>query len=972
MSANIKIALIVLIGVGACLLSILSSQYFRKMDSNNQLLLSQIDKASERTEYIRILSKTFIQYADRTSWDQISQSMESVRLNLQTAAMGHWKEETEALSQSLDDYQHILTQLYEPAVRLKAEKKALQEIGLTFSNEVEEKIIKPYRKDESLRIYKGEPIDPFKARAKEAAYDLVALHIKQQLILHELILSSDLKAYKEKKQYIATALAKHKAQLRYMAVLMGEDPSIQSILDPMDQKLESLLDHEQAIIENFAALEKLDSRLITAGDRLLSKARELSAKISSDTLQASRLNSILNWTLLLGILGGLTVLGVLLARNIIQFLEDLKTAQRTTKESEEKYRSLLENIPQKIFYKDKNSRYISCNIQYAKDLNITPEQIIGKTDYDFHPKEFAEKYIADDKRVLASGNTEFVEEEYFQNGNKLIVNTLKAPVKDEQGNTVGIFGTFWDITEQKHVQNALSESEEKMRLIIESSPIGIRITQDGKYMYVNPSFVKIFGHENSDEIVGRPIEELYAYEDRESILKKHWDRLAGNKGISSYEVKGLRKSGEPFDIEVWSTSVDYDGRPAVLGFITDISETKELRAQLHQAQRVEAIGTLAGGIAHDFNNILGAIIGYTELAGLDIPKSSPASNNLLEVLKACERAKDVVSQILAFSRQTELKDKPIKLAPVIKEGLKLLRASLPTTIEIRANIEDDTGTVVVGPSQIHQVLMNLCTNAAHAMQETGGVLEVTLLATELDSEAAAAIQNLKPGPYVSLAVSDSGYGISSELKDRIFEPYFTTKEKGVGTGLGLSVVHGIVARHSGAISFNTDPGKGTTFYVYLPRFKDQAEETFEPVEEPPTGKEHILFVDDEENLVQVVQQMLEHLGYKVTAKTSPIEALETFKSKPEIFDLVITDQTMPNMTGEKLAKKFIQIRPKIPIILCSGFSGIMSESKAIAIGIKAYVIKPFLMMDLAKKVREVLDQIVGEERPSNFSIDNGK
>jgi CheY-like chemotaxis protein len=370
---------------------------------------------------------------------------------------------------------------------------------------------------------------------------------------------------------------------------------------------------------------------------------------------------------------------------------------------------------------------------------------------------------------------------------------------------------------------------------------------------------------------------------------------------------------------------------------------------------MEAIGTLAGGIAHDFNNILGAIWGYAELAAMDTPDDLPVKTSLQQVLKACGRARDLVQQILAFSRQTEQEERPIKLGPIVKESLKLLRASIPATIKIRQNIDKDSGTVVIDASQAHQVLMNLCTNAAHAMRETGGVLEVGLTNTDIDAEQAAQGRDFEPGPYVRLTVNDTGHGIEPCLMGRIFDPYFTTKEKGVGTGLGLSVVHGIVKAHGGTVSVSSAPGKGATFHVYLPRLEARAAREARPAETLPTGNERILLVDDEETLIQIGRQMLERLGYRVVARTSPIEASEAFRANPDGFDLVITDQTMPNMTGDRLAKQLMAIKPEIPIILCSGFSELTDEKKARAMGIRAYVMKPLVMSDLAQTIRKVLE-----------------
>jgi len=396
----------------------------------------------------------------------------------------------------------------------------------------------------------------------------------------------------------------------------------------------------------------------------------------------------------------------------------------------------------------------------------------------------------------------------------------------------------------------------------------------------------------------------------------------------------------------------------VQAIVEDISERKKLEVQLLQAQKMEAIGTLAGGIAHDFNNILAAIMGYTELANLDVPEGSNARYKLNEVLKASHRAKDLVRQILAFSHQGRQERKPVEMSPLIKEILRLLRASLPSIIEIRQHIDTDTDIIETDPTQIHQVLMNLCTNAAHAMRENGGVLEVSLKKVDMDGFAVAQHPDFQPGSYLRLSVSDTGHGMTREVLKRIFDPYFTTKEVGEGTGLGLAVVHGIVKSHEGAITVYSEPGKGSTFQVYFPRI-DRAKgvEATQRAEPFPMGKQEcILFVDDEQPLADMGKQMLEHLGYRVAVRMSSIEALKLFQAQPKRFDLVITDMTMPNMTGDKLSRELMGIRPDIPIILCTGFSERITAEKVQELGIREFAMKPLLMSDLAKTIRRVLDQ----------------
>ncbi len=384
-------------------------------------------------------------------------------------------------------------------------------------------------------------------------------------------------------------------------------------------------------------------------------------------------------------------------------------------------------------------------------------------------------------------------------------------------------------------------------------------------------------------------------------------------------------------------------------------EKIKLVNHLQQAQKMEAIGTLAGGIAHDFNNILAAILGYAEMARDDSPPESTAAEGLDKVLEGGNRAKDLVQQILAFSRQDEIERIPLQPANVVEKVVKMLRPSLPTTIEINQDITSVTGLILADPTQIHQILMNLCTNAFHAMEETGGKLGISLKEVSLSTEDLVHEPTIEPGTFIQLSISDSGPGIAPDIKKKIFDPYFTTKDTGKGTGMGLAIVHGIVKSYGGFISLYSEPGEGTAFHVLLPVIEEELPPEIEDVEPIPLGRDRILFIDDEEMLTEMGKSMLERLGYHVTVRNNSIEALETFKIQPDLFDLVITDQTMPGMTGADIARRMIQIRHDIPIILCTGYSTVISEEKAKSMGIKEFALKPLSKKDIAVLIRKVLD-----------------
>ncbi len=389
----------------------------------------------------------------------------------------------------------------------------------------------------------------------------------------------------------------------------------------------------------------------------------------------------------------------------------------------------------------------------------------------------------------------------------------------------------------------------------------------------------------------------------------------------------------------------------------DITDQKRLEEELFQAHKMEAVGTLAGGIAHDFNNILSAILGYSELAKQDLPKDSRAGDDIDQVIKSSKRAADLVKQILTFSRKSNQHLEPVAPHLIIKEALKMLRSSLSTTINIVEDIDTECGEIMADPTSIHQIVVNLCTNSLHAMENEKGILSVSLQRKEISAEEITGEPDVSPGPFVVLEVNDTGQGMNQATTERIFDPYFTTKEVGKGTGLGLAVIHGIIQDYHGFIRVKSELGQGTTFYVHLPVLQQEisTKDETKTAELIPTGTERILVVDDESMIVNINKTVLERLGYKVSTTTESLDALEKIRTDPDQFDLIITDQTMPDLTGAELAQEILKITPNMPIILCTGYSSVFSKEVALAIGIKKYAKKPLDRTTLAKIVRQVLD-----------------
>lgn len=503
----------------------------------------------------------------------------------------------------------------------------------------------------------------------------------------------------------------------------------------------------------------------------------------------------------------------------------------------------------------------------------------------------------------------------------------------------------------------LRESEAKFRLLFDSIPETVLVhDEQGRILYVNDVGAEWLAWPAS-ELIGKRLSDIVAPPFLAQINAQGPARY-GQRASRSKMVY-VSRTGQLLEAEVNTCPMEFGGQMAVLTVARDITERMRLEAQLRQAQKMQAIGTLAGGIAHDFNNILAAIMGYSELALYDVPHGGRLQRHLEEVLAAGKRARDLVQQILAFSRQRPPERQSVRLHQLIGDVLRMLRASLPSTITIRPRLEPAAGTVLADPTQLQQVLMNLCANAEHAMRDTGGVLAVHLEAVEVSSDFAAAHAPLTPGPHACIRIRDTGHGMVPEVLERIFEPFFTTKDVGEGTGMGLAVVDGIIASHGGAISVTSAPAQGTTFAIYLPRIDHDtptpALDT--PVEPPiPRSNGRILFVDDEPVLAHMTAEMLLSLGYDVAVHTSSVEALKTFQAGPWQFDVVITDQTMPVMTGERLARELRRIRSDVPIILCTGFSHTMTASKAQALGIDAFLLKPLALRELGMAIWQVLEQ----------------
>jgi two-component system, cell cycle sensor histidine kinase and response regulator CckA len=513
-----------------------------------------------------------------------------------------------------------------------------------------------------------------------------------------------------------------------------------------------------------------------------------------------------------------------------------------------------------------------------------------------------------------------------------------------------------EISERQSAEDALRESEQRYRQLVEDLPVGLfRVAprEEGAFLMVNPAFVRMFGYQSKDQVTVQSVQELYRFPE----MRKHvMEMLRAEQSLQGLEVAFKKCDGSPL-VGLVTAHVVLDSNAAPLyidGIIEDITARKRLENQIRQRQKMEAIGTLAGGIAHDFNNILASIFGFAEAAKLQYAKGGPIEAHLDEILSGGLRARSLIKQILAFSRQTEVAKGSTAIVPILKETIKFLRASLPALIEIRLIVHVQEVLVWADPTQIHQVLMNLCTNAAHAMKFHGGLLEVTLDEVSVDNAAVLHYGDIKAGTYVRLTVSDEGHGIDQEYIERIFEPFFTTKERGEGTGMGLAVIHGIVNDMGGAIHVTSGPGKGSVFQVLLPRHEGPPSPSQAALPMPAEGRGNILFVDDEKGFLASGKEILEQIGYGVTTAANGQEALAAFAADPHKFDLVLTDLVMPKMTGLDLTQRLRKLRPDIAVVLCTGFSdNIMTINKEV-VGITDVVMKPLLAGELTGAIERAM------------------
>ncbi len=621
---------------------------------------------------------------------------------------------------------------------------------------------------------------------------------------------------------------------------------------------------------------------------------------------------------------------------------------------------LLESAPDAMILVDRNAEISLANRHAERLFGYGRGELLGRPIGQLIPERVRAQHVEHRKAYFAAPTVRSMGagEELFgvrKDGAEFPAEISLSPVRIDGGPAV--VAAIRDVTARKEAETRLRQSEARSSALVRAIPdLLFRFSREGVFLDFEP---------------GKAVD---PYRPPEEFLRRRVDDVLP-ANVARYVMSGIERAlrtGETqvleYELAVNGETRYYESRLAVcerneiIAIVRDVTdrvraqqEKEEAETQLRQANKMDAIGSLAGGIAHDFNNILTAIIGFTSLAEETLPQGSPQKEHLKSALEASERARDLVRQILDFSHMGDRRSVVVDMTRVVRDALRLLRATIPSSIEIRQVIAEDSGRVLADSTQIQQIIINLCTNAYQAIETPPGLIEVSLKAVTVDTQISGTTMDLPEGSYVELTVADNGGGIDPAICARIFDPFFTTKEIGEGTGLGLSVVHGLVRKQGGAITVQSERGKGARFAVYFPRIEGVEEEANQAAEAPSRGSEHILFVDDEETIVLVAGAMLEAGGYQVTGRTGGVEALEVFRARPEQFDAAVLDVTMPNMTGVELAAKLMSIRPDLPVILTTGFTELITAREAKRKGIRGIIMKPFAARDLGAKIRKLLD-----------------
>lgn len=642
----------------------------------------------------------------------------------------------------------------------------------------------------------------------------------------------------------------------------------------------------------------------------------------------------------------------------IQDITARKCAEERLHETEKLVYALLNNSPNPVFLKDTEGRYLLVNKNFERVLRVSEEQIRGKKDEEVFPSEQAAAFRSNDLQVLQAGvPLQFEEVALHEDGPHTSI-VHKFPLFDADGKLYATGGISTDITERKRVEDALRRSEARYREMVENTSYGVyHATRNGRFLDVNPALVTMLGYSSKDALLAVSLADgiYHNLEDRARLI----DQVLRTGRVMKAEVEWKRKDGKPITVRISGRALyDEAGELAgTEGIIENLTEWRELEKQFRQAQKMEAVGRLAGGVAHDFNNLLTIIKGNNDLLSDHVEQSEPHRSSIEQIRKASDRAVSLTRQLLAFSRMQVLEPRVLNLNAVVAELSKMLPRLISENIELVFAPDQALGQVKADPGQVEQVIMNLAVNARDAMPE-GGKLVVETTNFTMDDEYVRRHPAALPGQYVMLAVTDTGHGMGTATLNHIFEPFFTTKELGKGTGLGLATVYGIVKQSGGFIWVYSEPGKGTTFKIYLPRV-DEPVEPMQPSKNGVTaarGTETILLVEDEEALRELVGQFLRKNGYTVLEAKNGVEGLLIAERQSGSIHLLMTDVVMPKMGGWELAKRLVVQRPGLKVVYMSGYSEYTATPRQNEEWRETFVQKPFTMAVLARKVRDALER----------------
>ncbi len=648
-------------------------------------------------------------------------------------------------------------------------------------------------------------------------------------------------------------------------------------------------------------------------------------------------------------------IAVLIISYVIYFtVAHFRQEKEKVKDREEKLKAIIDNIPDSVWLKDAHARFTMVNKPFSDNCGVPIDNIIGATVFDIWPEEMARRFEKDDDDIIITGQS-LQRQEHLKDPNSSgkWFDIVKTPMVDQDGQITGIVGIARDITARYEYEDRLKKYG---RIVDTSNDQMALINNKFQYEAANASYLKAHGLTESD-LPGKTVELTHAPLVFKEKIFPHLTKAFKGEVVNYQDEIEHHDTGQRFEDVSYYPHKDSNGNTvSVVAHIKDVTEKKQMEQRLVRSEKMEAIGTLAGGIAHDFNNILSGILGYAQLGKINLNEPGKLNRHLDQIIQGSQRAGELIQQILTFSRQYDSEKQPLQTARIIKEALKLIRATIPTYIDIKEEIDSDS-YILANPSQMHQIVMNLCTNAYQSISDTRGKMTVSLTELKIEQKQAVYHPQILPGFYQLLKVTDTGKGMDEQTKKKIFEPYFTTKEQENGTGLGLALVHGIIEELGGFVKVVSKVGVGSSFYIYLPVMDDDlmTDSAGQTVSlKLSVGSGHIMVVDDETSILFSTRELLSDCGYKVSICLDGKQALDEFKKDPDSFDLVITDMTMPKLTGDVLARKMLEIRPDLPIILCTGYSDRISEKKANEIGIRQFLQKPLHGSDLTSLIRDLL------------------